>query len=291
MWLLGLGALAVVGLCAAVLAVGLYLSSPAAADIGAPPAFLPGAESVSFPSGSGATVHGWFASGASPPGGAVLLLHGVRSNRREMTERARVLQQHGYAVLLIDLHAHGETGGRRITYGKLEAVDAAAALDWLRRRLPGTRVGAIGVSLGGAAALLGPEPLAVDALVLESVYPDIGAALSNRLRIGLGPWVGPLATPVLAPVFQTLLPPILGVRPAELRPIDRIAAIKSPLLLASGTIDERTPLAEAEALFARAPEPKQFWAVPGAAHVDLERFDPGAYWQHVLPFLDHALRP
>jgi len=96
---------------------------------------------------------------------------------------------------------------------------------------PGERVGALGISLGGAAALLGPAPLDVDALVLESVYPDIDAALANRLRAALGGIVGPVAAPVLAPLFKLLLPPpILGVRPAELQPVDRIGEVRAPVL-------------------------------------------------------------
>lgn len=41
---------------------------------------------------------------------------------------------------------------------------------------PGEKIGAIGQSLGGAAALLCPRPLQVDALVIEAVYPDIDGA-------------------------------------------------------------------------------------------------------------------
>ena len=81
------------------------------------------------------------------------------------------------SVLLFDFRAHGESTGDRITFGALESVDARAALDFLRTELPAERIGAIGVSLGGAAALLGREPLPVDALVLEAVYPAIDVAI------------------------------------------------------------------------------------------------------------------
>jgi pimeloyl-ACP methyl ester carboxylesterase len=83
-----------------------------------------------------------------------------------------LLHAHGFAVLLFDFQAHGESPGRRITFGHLEAMDAAAALDFLEQRLPRERVGAIGASLGGAAAVLADPPLRVDALV----------PLTNRLR-------------------------------------------------------------------------------------------------------------
>ena len=57
------------------------------------------------------------------------------------------------------------------------------------------------------------------------------------------------------------------------------------MLVASGTRDARTTIAEATALFEHAPQPKSFWAVEGAAHVDLEAFAPEEYRRRVLPFL------
>lgn len=219
-----------------------------------------------------------------------MLMHGVHSNRLSMVRRARTLHDQGFAVLLFDFQAHGGSPGTRITFGRLEALDAAAAVAFVRRRFPDERVGVIGTSLGGAAALLGPEPLPVNALVLESVYPDIDAALANRLRTSLGPVLGPVFTPLLTPTFEVLLPPILGVTPGDLRPIDRIGAVTAPLLVISGSADSYTPIAEAEALFERATAPKRFWAVPGAGHADLESYDSVAYWRVVLPFLTEHLR-
>ena len=288
--LVTLGSLLVAGLCAAVLFVGLKLSSPAPAVIGSAPPSLPGAEAVEIRSGSGALVHGWWVPGTVPGGGAVVLTHGVWSNRLQMVPRAQVLRQHGFSVLLIDLQGHGESTGRRITFGKLEGLDEAAAISLVRNKVPTERVGLIGVSLGGAAAVLGPGPLPIDALVLESVYLDIDAALANRLRAGLGRVAGPLFTPLLTPAFELLLPPILGVTPSELRPIDHVGAVKAPILLLSGTEDDRTPPDETRDLFDHAPEPKQLWLVPGAAHVDLERYNADAYWSHVLPFLQERLQ-
>lgn len=290
--LLLLGTFAGAGLCASVLAVGLLLSAPASTAVGLPStAGLPGAEIVQIPPSSSSVLRGWWMPSARPGGGAVILMHGVWSNRRSLVQRARVLHEHGFAVLLFDFQAHGESPGRRITYGHLEGLDAAAAVGFVRQRLPpGERIGAIGMSLGGAAALLGPEPLPVDALVLEAVYPDIEAALSNRLRAGLGPIAGPVFTPLLTPAFELLLPPVLGVRLDELRPVDHIGTATAPLLIASGTADDRTPIGEARSLFDHAPEPKQFWSVQGAAHVDLERYDPAAYWRVVLPFLTRHLQ-
>jgi fermentation-respiration switch protein FrsA (DUF1100 family) len=282
--------LGVIGLCASVLAVGLWLAWPSPAAIGPPPLGLAGAEPVQIQSASGSVLRGWWLQGSQPGGGAVVLMHGVHANRMSMVRRASILHQHGFAVLLFDFQAHGESPGRLITFGHLEALDAAAAVAFVRQHLPNERIGAIGVSLGGAAALLGSAPRPVDALVLESVYPDIDAALSDRLRASLGAIAGPVLTPVLRTAFETLLPPVLGVGLAGLRPIDHIGGVTAPILIASGIADDHTTIAETRAMFARAAEPKQFWAVPGAAHVDLEQHDPVAYWGIVLPFLTQHLQ-
>jgi uncharacterized protein len=277
-----------IGLGVGGLIVGYLLSSPAHTMIGPPPADL-GAEAVAFASGSGATICGWFIAGR-PGGGALVLMHGVRGNRLPMVPRARVLRDAGYSVLLFDFQAHGESPGSRITFGHLEGRDATAAIDFVRRRMPGEKVGVIGVSLGGASALLAPAPLAIDALVLEGVYPDIDAATANRVNDTLGPWLGPLLSKPLAWVLALATAPLLGIAPGDLRPIDHMAKVRAPLLILIGAIDTYTTVAETSAMFARAPEPKSLWIVDGAGHVDLREHAPEPYRARLSDFLSRHLR-
>jgi pimeloyl-ACP methyl ester carboxylesterase len=142
-------ALGMSAMMAAAIVVGLRLSTPRPATVGAPPANLVRAEVVEIPSASGAVLRAWWVPADEPDAGAVVLLHGVWENRRRMLRRAEVLSAEGYAVLLPDLQAHGESNGWRITFGGLESRDAAAAVGFVRARLPGVRIGLIGVSLGG----------------------------------------------------------------------------------------------------------------------------------------------
>ncbi len=251
-----------------------------------PPAHL-GARSVTFDSRSGSTIHAWLADGQHGSG-AVLLLHGVGDDRTSMTARAVFLHDCGFTVLLPDFQAHGESRGEHITFGARESLDAAAAMDYLRARDPGERVGVIGVSMGGAAALLGDRPLVADAFVLESVYPTIRDAVSNRLGTWLGP-VGGVARWFTSGAIA-LIHLESGVTEAQLRPIARIGSIHAPLLLISGTVDPYTALAEAESLFEHASAPKVFWAVVGAGHEDLYAYAPREYERRVGSFLVAALR-
>lgn len=120
--------------------------------------------------------------------GSILLLPGVRANRLSMIERARFLRAVRFSVLLIDFQATGETSGDHITFGWLESRDARAAVAFLREAVPGGKIGAIGSSLGGAAALLATPPLDVDALVLEQFRPVdrvASASLSMAKRTGV----------------------------------------------------------------------------------------------------------
>ena len=265
--------------------VSCVFTRPNPVRIGVAPAALE-AESVVFPSESGTLLHAWFAGGRTG-GGAVLLLHGVGADRRVMLDRARFLRAAGYSVLLPDFQAHGESVGKHITFGSLESRDAVAALRYLRARAPGEPVGIVGVSMGGAAAVLANEHGAVaDAYVLESMYPTIRDAVRDRLRAWLGP-IGPLFTRPLIGIVGGQA----GIVADSLRPIDFIGRLGAPVLVAAGTRDRYTTIAESESLYTRASGPKEFWPVKGAGHVDLYAYASTEYEARVGGFLARYLRP
>ncbi|MGZ3332543.1 MAG: alpha/beta hydrolase [Gemmatimonadaceae bacterium] len=267
--------------------IGCDPARPARALVGAPPSALD-ASVVQIRSGSGSMLRAWFSKGREGYG-AVLLLHGVGDNRTSMLGRARFLHAAGYSVLAPDFQAHGESEGKHITFGARESLDAAAAVRFLRAAVPGERVGVIGVSLGGAATLLGNEPLGADALVLESVYPTIEDAVTDRLRVWLGP-LGFLGHALMPSVIE-MIGRETGVKGDQLRPIEHVRQTTSPILFLTGSMDRYTPLSEARALFQRARAPKQFWIVEGAGHEDLHAFAPAAYEDLVQAFFGMWLHP
>jgi pimeloyl-ACP methyl ester carboxylesterase len=265
---------------------GCVFARPVRSTVGNAPPTL-GARTVVFSSRSGSVIRAWLAPGR-PGAGAVLLLHGMGGNRASMLARAGFLHQAGFTVLAPDFQAHGESPGRHITFGQLESLDAEAALRYLRASAPGERVGIIGISMGGAATLVGSRPLDAEALVLESVYPTFHDAVADRLHAWLGPF-GFLGS-ATAPALIRIVAPRIGVDPRVLRPIDAIARVEEPLLLIAGTEDEYTKLDESRALFARAQSPKELWEVRGAGHVDMHEFSPLEYERRVGGFLAAHLR-
>jgi fermentation-respiration switch protein FrsA (DUF1100 family) len=276
-WLLVAALAAFLGACSVSWVVGGKLVEPTQRMVGRAPKGL-FARDVSFSSQSGATIAGWYLDTPEATK-TVLLLHPIRGDRRAMLERARFLANAGFAALLIDLQAHGESVGKAITLGSLESRDATAAVAFAQDLAPANKLVAIGWSLGGASLLLAPE-LALDAVVLEAVYPTIDEALHNRVAMRLGPLAD-----LVAPVLALQLPLRLGIAAQDLRPIDHIAQLGCPVLLLGGGADEHTPPAETRALFEAALEPKQLVLFEGAAHTDLYQADRELYERTVLTFL------
>lgn len=235
------------------------------------------ARAVSLPLSGHRSVEGWFVPGAGK--GAILLLHGIRADRRQMLARARFLSAAGYAVLLIDLPGQGASHAPAITFGLQEAEGVKAALDWLQGQVPGQPLGLIGVSLGAASFMLCSTCPQVHAAVLESMYPTIEEAVEDRLRVRAGIFAVPLSKLLL---WQ--LPLRLDIQPRQLRPIDAMPRLRMPVLVAAGDRDLHTTIAETRRIFAAAPEPKALWEVRGAAHVDLHRFDAREYEERIGRF-------
>lgn len=260
--------------CVFLLAIssGSVLVRPANDFIGHAPVDL-GAIDVEFDG-----LKGWYVA-SKPQAPCVLLMHGIRSDRRSMIDRARFLRNAGYASLLFDFQAHGESRGQYLTFGFLESKNARSAVSFLRSRFHCKRIGVIGQSLGGAAALLGDKSLEVEAIILESVYSAIDTAISNRLRIKLGV-VGPSLTPLLTAQIQ----PRLGINTQDLRPIDKISSIRAPVYIISGGLDQHTTIEDSERLFHAAPPKKEIWIMPGVGHVDLHKASPFDYQMRILQF-------
>jgi len=257
---------------------GSVLIAPSNCEIGKPPADLP-IQEVQFQSSSDATIHGWLISGQAGKG-VVILMHGIRANRLQLLDHARFLFHSGYSVLLFDFQAHGESIGRHITVGYLESRDATAAVNFIHQKFPNEKICVNGFSMGGAAAVLANPPLPVNAMILESVYPTLDQAVTDRLAIRFG-WFGKFGTPFLT--WQ--LKPRLGISPNDLRPIKQVGQITIPKLFIAGTADRDTKVRESKDLFAAAAEPKQLWLIDGAAHVDMLAFAKDEYEKRILDFL------
>ena len=114
-------------------------------------------ENVMFYSTDGTKLSGWFIPAVGKPKGVIVLCHGVDGNRTGMLAPAIMLHKHGYATLLFDFRARGNSEGAYCTLGWKEIDDLLAAIRMVKSRaeLHGIPIGVLGHSMGGAVALMG----------------------------------------------------------------------------------------------------------------------------------------
>src|ERR1044072_480911 len=222
-------------------AVGNTLVRPTASAVAAA---QPPARDLTLKAEDGTTAAATYWPGRAPNAPGVLLLHGNGASRAQMATKAQWLAGQGYAAMTIDFRGHGQSTLAPRSFGLFESRDAAAAFAWLKREQKGAKIAVIGLSLGGAASLLGDRgPLAADALVLEAVYPDIRRAIRNRIAGALG------AAPAWAiePALSLQAPLRYGVWPGRIAPLAALRRYRGPVFVIGGGADRYTPPPETRA--------------------------------------------
>ena len=251
---------------------------------------------VSFPSrGDGLTLKGWLFRPDTPTGRSVITVHGWKHNRIDTSyhtdQVAADLVRHGYAVLMFDLRASGESGGDRFTLANREYLDLLGAYDFMKTDGAGTpfdpgQMAVIGDSMGAASTLLAaPEMRDVGALVADSAFAELRPILEAQL-----PHEMPLPAFYIQPVLW--LGPLFQMN-AGLRPVDRVRALPDrAFLFFHGLDDDFIPPAHAQELRAASANPgSELVLVPGAKHVRTYQADPAAYMARVYRFFDQELGP
>lgn len=225
----------------------------------------------------------------------VVLLHGYADARVGAIAWAPVWHGLGWNVLAIDLRAHGESGGRYVTAGRLEREDVGQVINQLRAARPGEtrQVALFGVSLGAAVAAATAVARAdlgdVAAVVLESPYLDFrDPATAQMERLG-----GPRGAVLRAALG--LAGWIAGTDFAALRTDRLIERLPCPVMVIAAEEDPYVMLEDVDvlerAVAARSPEagPGVFWRVAGAGHAMAIVADPEEYRAQLGAFLDAAM--
>lgn len=177
------------------------------------------------------------------PGRALLLyFHGNGGSLWNRRERARLLVGGGRGLLMVSYRGYSGSTGAPSEAGL--ALDAEAAYRFVSRYEP-KRIVLYGESLGTAVAIRLASRKPVGGVVLDAPFTSIADVAQRLFRI--------------VPVGLLLRDPF--------RSIDRVAEIRSPLLVMHGEEDGVIPIALAERLVAAAPEPKRFLRLPGVDHV------------------------
>jgi hypothetical protein len=217
---------------------------PPPSDVG-----LTGVERVVVETQDGLALNGWFAAASRPSRrSTVLVFNGNAGNRAHRAPLAAALRSRGMHVLLFDYRGYGGNSGVTTESGLILDSRAVHAYIVSRQDVDASRLVYFGESLGAAVAcgLATEHPPA--ALILRSPFTSMADIGQYHY-----PWL-----------------PVRALLRDRFGSLDRIAQVRSPLLVIAGGRDQIVPVEHSRRLYEAAASPKQFLLLPDADHNDDE---------------------
>ncbi len=237
----------------------------------------------------GLLLNGWYLPGRN--GATIIVQHGTPGGRQDGLVEAAFFNKRGYNVLLGSFRAHDDCDGLEISFGHHEMKDIKAWHQYLLRqpKVDARRIGIFGQSLGGSVAIRyaadNPDIAAVASASAPAVMTDALAHIVAREFPG----------PAWGARALTRLTVFWGERRfgGSAWQIDALPyagqVSPRPLLIIHGGDDQRVPAEHGRRLYEAAGQPKEFWFVEEAGHVDFALFRPAEYERRLLAFFDSHL--
>ncbi|MBK9120943.1 MAG: alpha/beta hydrolase [Phycisphaerales bacterium] len=237
-------------------------------------------EDVFFETDDGVRLHGWWLFAQGPPRGIVVHFHGNAANVTAHVGLIEWLPHAGYHVLLFDYRGFGRSEGTVSRRGTIRDGHAAVTFAAQRPEAGELPLFGYGQSLGGAVGIVvAAERLELRAIVAESTFSGYGAiARAHARRV--------LPVPGVSDVLAWL---IVGGGYDPIDVVHRLAP--RPVLIIAAERDETCFPELAERLYAAAGEPKAWWLVPGARHLEIVGMVRGELIERVTKLFENAPPP
>lgn len=197
--------------------------------------------------------------------GTAWLLHGLGNSKAQMLPVAKKLSAAGFRCVAWDSRGHGDSEGKRATYGSREVDDALRVMKAAREmpsRVKGPEV-IWAYSMGTAVALQTmPEMPKAKAAVLLAPMSDLSGVMYHQARNHYSGALTPLVPVVRAKVRSTA-----GFDPKSIRPVDAVKRTNCKMLFIHGERDGTIPPWQSQLLLDQcAPGQGQRILLPGVGH-------------------------
>ncbi len=129
-------------------------------------------------------LEGWYGRVDSASKGTVLLFHNLTGNKAVILEQANEFLSWNYNVMLVDVRAHGNSGGFATTIGYNEAEEVKLAYEYVQQQgekniyLWGASLGAVEIIKAVADYDLQPK-----AMIAEMPFRSLQSHLRGRVRL------------------------------------------------------------------------------------------------------------
>ena len=249
----------------------------------------PGASNIAFteirfPTESGKELYGWWIPvEGCEKAPTLVLVHGWGRNVERTLPFVRKLHPAGYNLIAFDSRSHGSSDADGTSSMLKFSADIRAALDEAIRRGAVTgKLGVLGLSVGGAAAIdAAAHDERIRAVITVGAFAHPGDLMRAELR-------GKGIPSILVPVILRYVERTIGARLDDIAPESQIRTIEAPLLLVHGEDDVVVPIDHGHRLAKAGGGNVETLILSNRGHSDCNR-DP-LFWQRVTTFLDQALR-
>ena len=214
---------------------------------------------------------------------AIILLHGIGGNKSHFYETAQILAAEGHLAVATDLRAHGESGGKFISYGYYERHDIVAVVDYIKAKYPDIKIGIWGGSLGGAIALQAMEiDDRIDFGIVESTFRDLEEIMHDYQRRIVRLPLGYYTDKAIRKAEQ-----LANFQVSDVAPVKSAANIQQPVLMAHGDADVHISFEYGRAIYDQLPNAQKQWIlVEGGEHHGMAAIGGKAYTDQLFAFIE-----
>ena len=217
--------------------------------------------------GDGCRLSAWHMSPEQPVG-SIIYFHGNSGNLGILVELLAMFYRHGLQAFAVDYRGYGWSTGTPTERGLYADALSAVAYFHENFRNPGLPTVFWGRSLGGCVASYAAGKIMPDGLVLETTFA------SKSLLLKSLPHMRPFR------FFSRM----------KLDTISHLDNRRLPVLVIHGDKDKTIPFEQGQLLYDRLGDPKEFYRVRGAGHIDIHMLDSEGYMKRALSFVK-ALTP
>ncbi len=258
-------------------------------------------EDISFKTEDGLNLKGWWIKGSSEI--TIIMSHSFGANRSgwqgydtnnnfhqiNWLPSIKVLVDLGYNILAFDHRACGESEGELTYFGKKEALDIIAAVNWLKAKNAGlNKFGIIGFSSGANAALRAIKYLENDktnkiaGIAVNIYWYERMIANSTKFFTKIPGF--------MLPAIKKATTEVVGFSPEkEINPAKTLSEISAPIMLVNAESDEIASVADIRDIYKKRPFNSSLQILENETRFDAYHFIE-KHPEQVSEFFDRSLK-
>jgi uncharacterized protein len=240
-----------------------------------------GYRNIVLPAYEGTAAKAWFIPGYRYAA-TLIIIHDLNESRINWLIAARQFNDRGFNIALVDLPAHGESGGHIFHLGERELPVIMALIDSIYPKVVSRNIAVLGKGIGAGIALTASlNDSRINCVIAQSI-PD---RQSDYIGLYAERKWGALNS-LLYPVMKRNLYGILNFNPDTVSYSERAAKAPVPVMFLAGSLDKSVPYLYTRSVYnACMASKKEFWLVKGANHNSVEEEAGEEYYNRISVFM------